>query len=58
MKPNRQIDEEPRTHQVQLRVTPTQKGLWVKAARDRGMKLSEWICEHLDRASEAEQRQG
>jgi len=39
------------SHWLQVRVTKTQKGEWVRASRERGQKLSEWVCEHLDKAA-------
>lgn len=41
----------PATSWIQVRVTPTDKARWVKAANLRKQKLSEWVIEKLNAAS-------
>lgn len=38
------------TAQIQMRVTPSRKNLYVKQAQDEGLKLTEWAIKHLDAA--------
>ena len=40
--------EEPASSILTVRVTPTQKALWVKAAQKEGLKLSEWVIKTLN----------
>jgi hypothetical protein len=42
-------DGEAATGQIQLRVTMARKNAYVRAAQPK--KLTEWIVEHLDKAS-------
>lgn len=48
-KPNAQHGDEPKSSYLYIRVTREQKARWVKKAQARGMKLSAWVCERLDR---------
>lgn len=43
-----------RSNQMQLRVADGEKARWSKKAKSLGKKLSEWIRETLNRASEEE----
>jgi len=42
--------EEPATSQIQMRVTPSEKSAWVKAAQRDGKNLSQWIRDTLNAA--------
>jgi|MDSZ01.2.fsa_nt_gb predicted HicB family RNase H-like nuclease len=39
----------PATCSVAVRCRPEQKEQWMKKARAKGMTLSSWVCESLDR---------
>jgi predicted HicB family RNase H-like nuclease len=36
-----------------IRATPSDKSAWVRAAQQRGQKLSEWATDRLNRAARA-----
>jgi hypothetical protein len=48
-KPNAQHGDEPKGSYLHIRVTQQQKARWVKQAQARGMKLSAWVLERLER---------
>lgn len=48
-KPNAQHGEEPKGSYLHIRVTQEQKAIWVKQAQARGMKLSAWVLDRLDK---------
>ena len=51
-KPGRPLaDETPASGHIHLRVTMERKNKYVRAARKRKMKLSEWMTETCDTAS-------
>ena len=39
---------------VRIQTIKANKHRWVSASRNRGMKLSDWICEHLNDAAAIE----
>lgn len=45
---NAQLDEQPASSTVYMRVTPERKALYVKAAQQQGKKLSRWVQDILD----------
>jgi len=47
----RQIGEKPAEGQLQMRVELARKGAWVKASREQGLSLSEWVGRVLDAAA-------
>lgn len=43
--------DEPATSVLTVRVTPSDKAQWVKAAQKNGLKLSEWVIRALNGAT-------
>lgn len=48
---NAQRSDEGATSFMHIRLTPSQKASYVKAAQREGKKLTEWVIESLDRQS-------
>lgn len=48
---NAQKGDEPATSYLHARCCPSDKAAWVHAANRRGLKLTEWVVQALNRAA-------